>query len=126
VIVWPETYKKCADLLGATSDYVMEMSYKDRVCIANEVTALAEAAKNPHKRSTAPEKVDLCREDAVSAGELVRLRDMLPDYRQHTVYLSICVRRPSATVIELPEQCASRRRANPRLGERFPPRQFQL
>ena len=112
VIVWPEAYKKCAELLGADDPiYVkgkMEVG-EDRVqVIANEVTALAEAAKNP--KNSVPiavaEKVDLyVREDAVSADELVRLRDMLLDYPgKHTVYLHL--RAPSAgeTVIELPEQ----------------------
>ena len=71
VIVWPEAYKKCAELLGADDPiYVkgkMEVG-EDRVqVIANEVTALAEAAKNP--KNSVPiavaEKVDLyVREDA--------------------------------------------------------------
>ena len=51
VIVWPEAYKKCAELLGADDPiYVkgkMEVGEERIQVIANEVTALAEAAKNP-------------------------------------------------------------------------------
>ena len=50
VIVWPETYKKCAELLGADDPiYVkgkMEVGEDRMQVIANEVTALAEAVKN--------------------------------------------------------------------------------
>ena len=51
VIVWPEAYKKCAELLGADDPiYVkgkMEVGEERIQVIANEITALAEAAKNP-------------------------------------------------------------------------------
>jgi DNA polymerase-3 subunit alpha len=129
VIVWPETYKKSADLLGADDPiYVkgkMEVG-EDRVqVIANEVTALAEAVKNPKNAvaSAVAEKVDLyVREDAVSAEELVRLRDMLLDYPgKHTVYLHLRAPAVGETVIELPEQV--RIAPSPELenlvGERF-------
>ncbi|MGZ8519345.1 MAG: DNA polymerase III subunit alpha [Candidatus Binatia bacterium] len=129
VIVWPEAYKKCADLLGADDPiYVkgkMEVG-EDRVqVIANEVTALAEAAKNP--KNAVPiavaEKVDLyVREDAVSADELVRLRDMLLDYPgKHTVYLHLRAPTAGETVIELPEQVriAPSRELENLVGERF-------
>ena len=129
VIVWPETYKKCADLLGADDPiYVkgkMEVG-EDRVqVIANEVTALAEAAKNPKNNvpTAVAEKVDLyVREDAVSAEELVRLRDMLLDYPgKHTVYLHLRAPAVGETVIELPEQVriAPSRELEALVGERF-------
>ena len=96
MIVWPETYKKCADLLGADDPiYVkgkMEVG-EDRIqVIANEVTALADAVKNPKQRgcrTRSAEKVDLyVREDAVSADELVRLRDMLARLSREAYRLS--------------------------------------
>ena len=129
VIVWPESYKKCADLLGADDPiYVkgkMEVG-EDRVqVIANEVTALAEAAKNPKNNvpTAVAEKVDLyVREDAVSAEELVRLRDMLLDYPgKHTVYLHLRAPAVGETVIELPEQVriAPSRELEALVGERF-------
>ena len=129
VIVWPETYKKCADLLGADDPiYVkgkMEVG-EDRIqVIANEVTALAEAVKNPKNAAApaVPEKVDLyVREDAVSADELVRLRDMLLDYPgKHTVYLHLRAPAAGETVIELPEQVriAPSRELEDLVGERF-------
>jgi DNA polymerase-3 subunit alpha len=129
VIVWPETYKKCADLLGADDPiYVkgkMEVG-EDRIqVIANEVTALADAVKNPKNAvaATVAEKVDLyVREDAVSADELVRLRDMLLDYPgKHTVYLHLRAPAAGETVIELPEQVriAPSRELEALVGERF-------
>jgi len=129
VIVWPESYKKCADLLGADDPiYVrgkMEVG-EDRIqLIANEVTALAEAVKNPKNAmaSAVAEKVDLyVREDAVSADELVRLRDMLLDYPgRHTVYLHLRGSAVAETVIELPEQVriAPSRELEALVGERF-------
>ncbi len=97
VLIWPEAYKKCADLLSADDPiYVkgkMEVGEERIQVIGNEVTLLAEAAKNPKNNvpSAVAEKVDLyVREDAVSADELVRLRDMLLDYPgRHTVYLHL-------------------------------------
>jgi DNA polymerase-3 subunit alpha len=129
VIVWPEAYKKCADLLGADDPiYVkgkMEVG-EDRIqVIANEVTALADAVKNPKNAvaATVAEKVDLyVREDAVSADELVHLRDMLLDYPgKHTVYLHLRAPAAGETVIELPEQVriAPSRELEALVGERF-------
>jgi hypothetical protein len=99
---------------------------EDRVqLIANEVTALAEAVKNPKNAiaSAVAEKVDLyVREDAVSADELVRLRDMLLDYPgRHTVYLHLRGSAVAETVIELPEQVriAPSRELEALVGERF-------
>jgi DNA polymerase III subunit alpha len=129
VIVWPETFKKCAELLGTDDPiYVkgkMEVG-EDRVqVIANEVTALADAVKNPKNAITSPtaEKVDLyVREDAVSADELVRLRDMLLDYPgRHIVYLHLRTPAIGETVIELPEQVriAPSRELEALVDERF-------
>jgi hypothetical protein len=78
--------------------------------IANEITALSEAAKN-QKNNVASgkslvdgEKVHLyLRETEVSASELVRLRDTLLDYPgPATVFLHMLA--DAETVIELPEQ----------------------
>jgi len=67
--------------------------------------------------------VDLyVREDAVSAEELVRLRDMLLDYPgKHTVYLHLRAPAVGETVIELPEQVriAPSRELEALVGERF-------
>jgi DNA polymerase-3 subunit alpha len=112
VITWPETYKKCAELLGADDPiYVkgkMEVGEERIQVIANEVTALAEAAKNPKNAvpNGAAEKIDLyVREDEVSADELVRLRDTLLDFPgRHTVFLHLRATANGETVIELPEQ----------------------
>ncbi|MBM4297812.1 MAG: hypothetical protein FJ143_08740 [Deltaproteobacteria bacterium] len=114
VLAWPDTYKKCAELLGADDPiYVkgrMEVG-EDRVqVIANEITALSEAAKHQKnnlangKLLTNGEKVHLyLRETDVSADELVRLRDTLLDYPgPATVFLHMVA--DAETVIELPEQ----------------------
>ena len=83
---------------------------EDRIqVIANEMTALAEAVKNPKNAvaATVAEKVDLyVREDEVSADELVRLRDTLLDYPGQAYRLSAPARAGGngETVIELPEQ----------------------
>ena len=112
VITWPETYKRCADLLGADDPiYVkgkMEVGEERIQVIANEVTALADAAKNPKNTLTnsAAEKIDLyVREDEVSSDELIRLRDTLLDFPgRHTVFLHLRAPANGETVIELPEQ----------------------
>ena len=76
--------------------------------IANEITALADAAKNPKNAvpNTNHEKIDLyVRENEVSADELIRLRDTLLDYPgHHTVFLHLRAPANGETVIELPEQ----------------------
>jgi DNA polymerase III subunit alpha len=112
VITWPETYKRCADLLAADDPiYVkgkMEVGEERIQVIANEVTALADAAKNPKNTVTngAAEKIDLyVREDEVSSDELIRLRDTLLDFPgRHTVFLHLRAPANGETVIELPEQ----------------------
>ena len=114
VIVWPEAYKKCADLLGADDPiYVkgkMEVGEERMQVIANEVTSLAEAAKNPKNSasngtSTPRKSIFTCARTPCPPTSWCDLRDMLLDYPgKHTVYLHL--RAPSAgeTVIELPEQ----------------------
>jgi len=112
VIVWPEAYKKCAELLNADDPiYVkgkMEVGEERIQIIANEITALAEAAKSPKNavHNTNSEKIDLyVRENEVSADELIRLRDTLLDYPgRHTVFLHLRATANGETVIELPEQ----------------------
>ncbi|MGE5219648.1 MAG: DNA polymerase III subunit alpha [Chloroflexota bacterium] len=132
VIAWPETYKKCAELLGADDPiYVkgkMEVGEERIQVIANEVTALADAAKNPKNAAPngAAEKIDLfVREDEVSADELIRLRDTLLDFPgRHTVFLHLRAAANGETVIELPEQVriAPSPELEDRVGRLFGPR----
>ena len=116
VITWPDTYKKCAELLGADDPIFvkgrLEVGEERMQVIANEVTSLAEAVKNQKnghangKSNGNGEKVHLyVRETDVSADELVRLRDTLLDYPgRATVFLHMLAPANSETVIELPEQ----------------------
>ena len=118
VIAWPDTYKKCAMLLGADDPIFvkgrLEVGEDRMQVIANEVVPLAEAVKN-HKNGYADgngksngngEKVHLyVRETEVSADELVRLRDTLLDYPgRSTVLLHMLAAGQGETVIELPDQ----------------------
>jgi len=114
VIAWPDTYKKCAELLGADDPIYVKgrlEAGEDRIqVIANEVSALAEAIKN-HKNGNAKmsvngEKVHLyMRESDMSADELVKLRDLLLDYPgRSVVFLHMLGIGQGETVIELPDQ----------------------
>src|SRR5262249_46230879 len=79
VLAWPDTYKKCADLLGTDDPiYVkgrLEIGEERVQLIAGEITALSEAAKN-HKNGSgngngSEERVHLyLRESELSADEL--------------------------------------------------------
>jgi len=114
VLAWPDTYKKCAELLaGDDPIYVkgrLEIGDERMQLIASEIIALAEAAKHPKSgaaNGTANEhenRVHLYfRESDLSADELVRLRDTLLDYPgPATVFLHLMAE--AETVIELPEQ----------------------
>ncbi len=116
VITWPDTYKKCAALLGADEPIFvrgrLEVGEERMQVIANEIVLLAEAAKNQKngngngKGNGNSEKVHLyARESEVSGDELVRLRDTLLDYPGHaTVFLHLLAAANGETVIELPEQ----------------------
>src|SRR5438874_5188834 len=116
VITWPDTYKKCAALLGADEPIFvrgrLEVGEERMQVIANEIVLLAEAAKNQKngngngKGNGNSEKVHLyARESEVSGDELVRLRDTLLDYPGHaTVFLHLLASANGETVIELPEQ----------------------
>jgi DNA polymerase-3 subunit alpha len=116
VLAWPDTYKKCAELLGADDPiYIkgrLEVGEERMQVIANEITALSEAAKNQKnlvangKSDSNGEKVHLyLREAELSADELVRLRDTLLDYPgPATVFLHMLATANDETVIELPEQ----------------------
>jgi DNA polymerase-3 subunit alpha len=118
VIAWPETYKKCAELLGADDPiYVkgkLEVGEDRMQVIANEITAVAEAVKNQKnnfangsgKTNGNGEKIHLyVRESEVSADELIRLRDTLLDYPgPATVFLHLLAAANGETVIELPDQ----------------------
>jgi DNA polymerase III subunit alpha len=116
VIVWPDTYKKSAELLSADDPIFvkgrLEVGEERMQVIANEVVLLADAAKNQKNGQTNGngrsngEKVHLyVRESEVSADELVRLRDTLLDYPgPATVYLHMLASANGETIIELPEQ----------------------
>jgi DNA polymerase-3 subunit alpha len=113
VITWPDTYKKCAELLGGDDPIFvkgrLEVGEDRMQVIANEVGALAEAMKNAKNGAgngkLNGEKVHLyVRETEVSADELVRLRDTLLDYPgRSTVFLHM-LGSDAETVIELPDQ----------------------
>jgi DNA polymerase-3 subunit alpha len=115
-LVWPDVYKKCAELLSADDPIYVKGKLdvgEDRIqVIANEVVALSDAVKNQKnaignghgKPNGNGENVHLyLRESEVSADELVRLRDTLLDYPgPATVFLHMLA--DGETVIELPEQ----------------------
>jgi DNA polymerase-3 subunit alpha len=112
VIAWPDTYKKCFALLGADDPIYVKGRLEvgeDRIqVIANEVDALAQAAKN-QKNGAANgngEKVHVyVREAEVSAEELILLRDTLLDFPgRSTVYLHMLQSTNGETIIELPDQ----------------------
>ena len=114
VIAWPDTYKRCAELLGGDDPIFvkgrLEVGEDRMQVIANEIGTLAEAVKNPKNGASNGngklngEKVHLyVREHDVSADELVRLRDTLLDYPgRATVFLHMLG--VGETVIELPDQ----------------------
>jgi DNA polymerase-3 subunit alpha len=116
VITWPDTYKKCAELLGADDPIFvkgrLEVGEDRMQVIANEITALADAVKNQKngfgngKTNGNGEKVHLyVRESDVCAEELVRLRDTLLDYPgRSVVFLHLLGAGQGETVIELPDQ----------------------
>ncbi|HKY07476.1 MAG TPA: DNA polymerase III subunit alpha, partial [Candidatus Binatia bacterium] len=116
VIAWPDTYKKCAELLGADDPIFvkgrLEVGEDRMQVIANEVAPLGEAVKT-QKNGFANgrvngngEKVHLYVHEAdVSSEELVRLRDTLLDYPgRSVVFLHMVSAGQGETVIELPEQ----------------------
>jgi DNA polymerase-3 subunit alpha len=114
IIAWPDTYKKCAELL-ATDDPIfvkgrLEAGEERIQVIASEIIALAEAAKangNGHGTDRRDgEKLHLhARESEISPEELVRLRDMLLEYPGPcTVFLHLYAPSRNETVIELPSQ----------------------
>jgi DNA polymerase-3 subunit alpha len=123
VITWPDTYKKCAELIGADDPIFvkgrLEVGEERIQVIAGEVTLLAEAAKsqkNGHANGNG-DKIHLyVRESEVSAEELVQLRDTLLDFPGASiVYLHMIQPVSGETVIELPEQV--RIRSTPELEE---------
>jgi DNA polymerase-3 subunit alpha len=115
IIAWPDTYKKCAELLTSDDPIFVKgrlEAGEERIqVIANEISALAEAAAeggangNGHGRRDG-EKLHLhARESEISPDELVRLRDMLLEYPGScTVFLHLYAGSRSETVIELPSQ----------------------
>ena len=116
VITWPDTYKKCAELLGADDPIFvrgrLEVGEDRMQVIANEVVPLADAVKHQKngfangKINGNGEKVHLyVRESDVSAQELVRLRDTLLDYPgRSVVFLHMLGAGQGETIIELPDQ----------------------
>ena len=116
VIAWPDTYKKCAELLGSDDPIFvkgrLEVGEDRMQVIANEIGALGEAVKNIKNGvlnangKANGEKVHLyVREQEVSADELVLLRDTLLNHPgRATVFLHLLGTGQSETIIELPEQ----------------------
>jgi DNA polymerase-3 subunit alpha len=115
VIAWPDTYRKCAELLGGDDPIFvkgrLEVGEDRMQVIANEIGALAEAVKNAKNGSVNGngklngEKIHLyVRESEVSPDELVRLRDTLLDYPGRATVLLHMVGIDAETVIELPDQ----------------------
>jgi DNA polymerase-3 subunit alpha len=118
VITWPDTYKKCAVMLGADDPIFvkgrLEVGEDRMQVIAAEVVPLAEAIKTQKngngdgngKNNGHGDKIHLyVREAEVSSDELVRLRDTLLDYPGYaTVFLHMLGTGQSETVIELPDQ----------------------
>ncbi|MGH7853104.1 MAG: DNA polymerase III subunit alpha, partial [Candidatus Binatia bacterium] len=116
VIAWPDTYKKCAELLGADDPIFvkgrLEVGEDRMQVIANEVAPLADAVKNQKnvfangKINGNGEKVHLyVRESDVSPEELVRLRDTLLDFPgRSVVFLHMLGTGQGETIIELPDQ----------------------
>lgn len=116
VIAWPDTYKKCAELLGADDPIFVKgrlEAGEDRIqVIANEIFPLAEAIKNHKnglingKMNVNGEKVHLyMRESEMSANELVRLRDTLLDHPgRSVVFIHMLGKGQDETIIELPDQ----------------------
>jgi DNA polymerase-3 subunit alpha len=123
VIAWPDTYKKCAELLAADDPIFvkgrLEVGEERMQIIASEVASLAEAVKNQKngRNNGNGDKVHLyIREAEVSPEELVVLRDTLLDYPgASTVYLHLLEASSGETVIELPEQV--RIKSTPELEE---------
>jgi DNA polymerase-3 subunit alpha len=114
VIAWPDTYKKCADLLSADDPIFvkgrLEAGEERMQVIANEISALADAPNrgngNGHAADRREEKLHLhARESEISPEELVLLRDMLLEFPGPcTVFLHLYATSRSETVIELPSQ----------------------
>jgi DNA polymerase-3 subunit alpha len=116
IIAWPDVYKKCADLLSADDPIFVKgrlEAGEERIqVIANEISLLAEAAKERANGNGFGndrydgEKLHLhAHESEISVDELVRLRDMLLEYPGPcTVFLHLYAASLSETVIELPNQ----------------------
>ena len=113
VIVWPEAYKKCAELLGADDPiYVkgkMEVGEERMQVIANEITPLAEAAKNPKNavaQNQRTEKIiSTCAKTKyppMSWSDCATRCSTIPG--ASTVFLHLRAPANGETVIELPEQ----------------------
>ena len=92
VIAWPETYKKCAELLGADDPIFvkgrLEVGEDRMQVIANEITALGRSGEKSEKlamaaarpTATARKFISTCASPKCPREELVRLRDTLLDY----------------------------------------------
>jgi DNA polymerase-3 subunit alpha len=116
VIVWPDVYRKCADLLASDDPIFikgrLEIGEERIQVIASDVSALADAAVREKVNGNGPadrgdgEKLHLhARESEISSAELVRLRDMLLEYPGScTVFLHLYAASRRETIIELPSQ----------------------
>jgi DNA polymerase-3 subunit alpha len=117
VITWPDTYKKCAAMLGSDDPILvkgrLEVGEDRMQVIAADVLPLTEAIKGQRngtavngRNDARAEKIHVyVREAEVSADELVQLRDTLLDHPgAATVFLHLLGNGRSETVIELPDQ----------------------
>jgi DNA polymerase-3 subunit alpha len=116
VIAWPDTYKKCAELLAGDDPIFVkgraEAGEERMQVIANDIVSLADASAkvgangNGRSHEAVEENLHLhARENEISPEELVLLRDMLLEYPGPcTVFLHLYTAGRSETIIELPSQ----------------------
>jgi DNA polymerase-3 subunit alpha len=116
VIAWPDTYKKCAELLAGDDPIFVkgraEAGEERMQVIANDIVSLADASAklgangNGRPHEAREENLHLhARENEISPEELVLLRDMLLEYPGPcTVFLHLYTAARSETIIELPSQ----------------------
>jgi DNA polymerase III subunit alpha len=114
IIVWPDVYKKCADLLASDDPIFVRGKLEageERVqIIASDIGSLAQVAKGRFNGNGGDrrdgERVHLhARENDLSTGELTRLREMLLEFPGTcTVILHLYATSQAETVIELPSQ----------------------
>jgi DNA polymerase-3 subunit alpha len=115
VIVWPDVYKKCADLLASDDPIFVRgrlEAGEERVqVIANEIASLAQVSAKARSNGNGSDRHDSerlhlhARESDICAEELARLREMLLEFPGTcTVVLHLYAASQGETVIELPSQ----------------------